>query len=65
MWISLNEFYQDMDMPVSDCGRDYGWNIDYGTIDIDITAELDENQKPYTVIRFKNEPQLRYQTGWR
>ena len=56
MFVSLNEFYGYLDLPPIDAGRNTGWNTDHGQIDIDITASLDENDKPYTVISFRREP---------
>lgn len=58
MYVSLNEFYADLDIPTTDSGREQGWNVDFGKIDVGFEACLDENDKPYTVMSFKSAP------GW-
>lgn len=65
MYISLNEYYAYQDLPGIGAGRDLGWNIDYGTIEINITSELDECDRPYTYISFINKPICRYGSGGR
>jgi len=61
MYISLNEFYSDLDIPTTDSGREQGWNVDFGKIDVAFEACLDENDKPYTVMSFKSAPGWMYE----
>lgn len=61
MYVSLNEFYADLGLPGTDCGYNLGWNMDYGQIDIEYYAELDENDRPITVLRFKSEPSYKWE----
>lgn len=61
MFISVNEYYQAIGLPGCDAGKEHGWNVDYGMIELRFTAELDENDKPYTMIQFRNQPSLAYE----
>lgn len=61
MYVSLNEFYADLDIPTTDSGREQGWNVDFGKIDVAFEACLDENDKPYTVMSFKSAPGWMYE----
>lgn len=61
MYISLNEFYANLGLPSIDSGHSLGWNMDYGQIDLDYYAELDDADRPVTVIRFRSEPSFRWE----
>lgn len=65
MFISLNEFYNELGLPRIDAGNEMGWNIDYGQIDVIYTAELDECDQPYTYISFavNSMPCYKYGSG--
>lgn len=60
MYISLNEFYEYMDLPAIGSGKDFGWNVDYGTIELEFHAQLDDTDRAYTVITFQSEPAARW-----
>lgn len=60
-WISLNEFYQALGLPITECGRDIGWNVDYGQIDLVYYVDMDENDRPITIMGFKSQPCWRYE----
>ena len=60
LYISVNEYYDSLDLPRAGCGEEFGWNVDYGTIDPQYFAKLDDNDKSYTVIKFRNEPCARW-----
>lgn len=62
MYVSVNEFYDALDLPTAGCGTGQGWNVDYGTIDLQYFAELDEDDHAYTIIKFRNEPCARWDT---
>ena len=65
MYVSLNEVYQYLDLPTVGSGRDFGWNCDYGTIELDVRAQLDETDRPYTILSFRNEPVARWDSRGR
>lgn len=56
MYIGLNELYAELDIPSTACGRELGWNIDYGQIELIFTPELDDCDKAYTIIDFRRAP---------
>jgi len=60
MFISVNEFKANLGLPGNDSGK-LGWNMDYGQIDCNYYAELDDNGKPVTVIYFRSEPSFRWE----
>lgn len=60
MYISVNEYYSALDLPKAGCGADFGWNVDYGMIDPEPFAQLDDNDRAYTVIKFRNDPCARW-----
>ena len=57
MYVSLNMFYEEIDLEVTDLGRELGWSIDRdGTIDILFTAKLTDDGTPCLVMDFKEMP---------
>lgn len=55
MWISLNEFYEELNLRPCKMGDDLGWNIDKvdrGRIPIFYTAVLTTNNKPCLAVQF-------------
>lgn len=62
-YMSLNEFYEDLDLQPIDGGKDLGWNTDFGLIDIYIDYCADEGGQPLGILKFHNAPSWRY-TRW-
>lgn len=56
MHITANEFYANLGLPGIDAGKTLGWYVDYGQIDVQYFVEMDECDKPYTTMVFRNEP---------
>ena len=56
MFVGLNEFYAYIGLPENGAGRQMGWDVDYGTIELDVVPALDECDRAYTIIRFRKEP---------
>lgn len=52
MYISLNDFYQEIGLPNIKLGDDLGWNIDRGYIDIHFSSQLAEDGRPCLVIDY-------------
>ena len=60
MYVSLNDFYDEIGLSHSELGYKMGWNIDKGLIDIHPSAQLDENDEPCIAITFNIEPQYNF-----
>lgn len=62
MYISLNEFYYAIGLhPVSACiGDELGWNIDHGYIDIKLSSQLTDDDRPCLVLDYLVEPCASY-----
>ena len=56
LFISLNEFYQEIGLPPIDLGDDIGWHIDRGYIDPVFDAEVAPNGQPCLVMDFCVKP---------
>lgn len=57
MYVSLNMFYEEIGLEITDLGRELGWSIDRdGTIDILFTAKLTDDGTPCLVMDFKEMP---------
>lgn len=57
--VSLNEFYDELDIPRTDLGDSLGWNTDY-LIDLDITPGITESEEPCLVLGHHNPPRYDY-----
>lgn len=55
-YISLNEFYEEIDLPPIKLGYDIGWNVDRGFIDVSFDAALDAEGRPCIVVSFVTDP---------
>ena len=61
MYISVNEYFEEIGLCTNAMGYDLGWNIDYGSIDIDLSsAAVTEDGRPCIVIAHHNPPSWRY-----
>jgi len=60
MFLTANELYSDLGLGPVGAGKDQGWNVDYGFADPRFYAEMDDLDKPYTVMEFANEPAFKY-----
>ena len=56
MYVSLNEFYDELDLEHTDMGNDLGWNFDDGFVDIDFSSHLDKNGVPCLVMNYHVAP---------
>lgn len=61
MYISLNEFYDEMDLPHIDIGDDLGWNID-DAIELTFSSQLTEDKTPVLVISYEYCPRYDFRT---
>lgn len=50
MYISLNEFYDEVGLPRTSTGDKLGWIVDKGLIDVHFSSQLTENNEPCLVL---------------
>lgn len=60
MYVSLNEFYSEIDLTPVDIGDRLGWNIDDGTVELDFSSQLAEDGTPCLVISYNVAPRYGY-----
>ena len=60
MYISLNEFYYELDLDGIGIGDDLGWNVEKGFIDIDFGSQLADDGTPCVVINYSLAPRYDY-----
>ena len=56
MYVSLNDFYDEIGLSPTKIGDDLGWNLDDGEIDVDFSSQLAEDGTPCLVIRYTVAP---------
>jgi hypothetical protein len=56
MQLPLNDLYFDLGLEAVESGRDIGWDVERGLIEIDISAKLASGDVPCVVLTFKNKP---------
>lgn len=59
-YISLNEFYYELNLEDTDCGKQLGFSIDRGYIDIWFDAKLTPDNRPCVVINYSVPPLYNY-----
>lgn len=60
MYISLNEFYDEIGLENIGIGYDLGWNIDRGYIELDFSSQLATDGTPCLVVNYSVAPQYDY-----
>lgn len=60
MYVSLNEFYDELGLSHTRLGDDLGWHIDDGYINIGFSAILNENDEPVLVLDYSVAPKHDY-----
>jgi hypothetical protein len=58
-YVSINEFYDELDLPHTDIGDMLGWNSD-NLIDLDISAHVTDDGRPSLVINHYTRPIYNY-----
>lgn len=56
VYFSLNDFYDELDLSSTDVGRDLGWNVDDGLIEIYYSSQITETGVPCIVINYTTQP---------
>lgn len=60
MYVSLNDFYDEMNMPHTVAGDRLGWNRDYGLIEPKFSSHLTPGGVPVVVLSTRLEPRVDY-----
>lgn len=58
MYKTLNEFYEMLGLEDVDTGKDMGWNVDDGLLDISFTTKLAKNGEPCVVLNYSIHPKF-------
>ena len=56
LYITVNEFYDELNMPHIKLGENFGWNIENGLIEKWFSSQLDENNNPILIVDFNCGP---------
>ena len=56
MYISLNEFYNEIGLPSIKRGDDIGWNISRSQIELDFSTQLSDDGRPCVVVDYMVDP---------
>jgi len=60
IYVSLNDFYSEINLDPIPIGNDLGWNIDKGYVEIDFSAALTEDETPCLVLEYSVAPKNDY-----
>lgn len=60
MYISLNDFYDELGLSQVKLGNELGWNVDAGLINVSFSSQLNEEDKPCLVIDYNVAPRYNY-----
>lgn len=60
MYVSVNEFYDEIGLPHTASGYELGWTVDKGLIDIYPSAQLTDDEVPCLVINYRVAPKHDY-----
>ena len=56
MYVSLNDFYDLIGLEPTRLGEDLGWNLDVGYVEIEFSAQIDEDNVPCIVLDYNVAP---------
>ena len=59
MYVSLNEFYWELDLESTELGELMGWDIDHGLIDLSFSSQICDDGVPALVINYRVAPRYR------
>lgn len=60
MYVSLNDFYDEIGLRPIKIGYDLGWSIDDGEIDVEFSSQLADDGTPCLVIEYNVAPKYNY-----
>jgi hypothetical protein len=61
-YVSLNQFYDELDLDHTELGYDLGWNLDDGLIEIDFSSLLKDGRTPILVMNYHVAPHHKFDT---
>lgn len=56
MYVSLNEFYDELGLEHTEIGAELGWNIDRGLIDVNFSSQIADDGTPCIVVNYSIAP---------
>lgn len=60
MYVSLNDFYDELGLDHTKLGDDLGWNLDDGLIDLDFSSQLADDETPCLVVDYSVAPNYNF-----
>ena len=60
MYVSLNDFYDELNLKHSGNGDELGWKLDDGFIEVDFSSQLSDDGRPCLVIEYMVAPRYDY-----
>lgn len=60
MYVSLSDFYDELDLPHTDMSDSLGWNLDDGLLEIDYGTRLSDDGKPCITLEYHVAPKYDY-----
>ena len=60
MYISLNEFYDELGLDHISIGDDLGWNLDDGLLELEYGSQIAEDGTPCVVVNYRVAPKYGY-----
>lgn len=61
MYLSVNEFYDEIGLAPNQYGDDMGWSIDSGKIDITFSAQIADDGNPCLVLNYEVAPRFSHE----
>lgn len=59
-YVSLNDFYDEIDLDNTKMGNELGWSIDQGLLEVYFSSQLTENDEPCVVLNYSVVPRYGY-----
>ena len=60
MYVSLNEFYDALDIPHIPIGDELGWNLENGLIEVDFSSQISDDGRPCITMAYNIGPRYDY-----
>ena len=60
MYVSLNDFYDELNLRHSGNGYDLGWKLDDGLVEVDFSSQLSDDGRPCLVLEYMVAPRYDY-----
>lgn len=60
MYVSLNDFYDELGLDYTKVGRELGWSVDDGLIDIHFSSQLADDGTPCLVVEYSTPPKYKF-----